>query len=824
MNKQNSTKDKSLVGKTILFLNTGSSSTFPGTEDIKSVIKRIGELGMNVVAVSKEANIRQKFIKHWILSELFEHDKTIRAIEEFLTNHPEVKIDGAITFHEDTVLLASKVIEKFKLIGAPFKVADLARNKFKFREFCAQHGLPTPKFMKINSRADLIKVQERLEFPIVLKPIYGAASAFVIKVENKESLFDVYDYIRKNISKKIETCLDALSVILAEEYIEGDEVDINILIQNGRIKFYNITDNHQTNEPFFIETGMTEPSALLEPERKALVDMADEVLEILKIQNCCLQFEAKSTQNGPMPLEINLRMGCDEAYYFAKEAWGVDMIEGAMKIATGVYLRKVDKRNEPKKYFAGETLHAPYSGVVAKIEIDNSLKDKKYIENLVLSKKVGDTVLAPPFGYDYMGWVAVSGPNPVDASDKLRLVLKKINYQIAKFDESSSIGRTIRKGKNRNAILSAIKSKKIMGKEKIEKIRLIPLSAQRKLHIGVAYNDYSAEKDVNIIEKDLYKIGKNIEETLIRIGYKVTLFDFNSPLKAINEINKSKVDLIFNVCERINETSLLEPHAASVFDILQIPYTGSNPATLALCIDKIRAKKLLNHHNIPTPKWDYVYDLNDEISEELKFPMIVKPANTDNSIGITNESVVTDRASLKERIKYVIKSLGCPALVEEYIDGDEYDIFIIGAQESNIRVLPLSRTIFSGLPEKLWHIRTLKAKYGLDEVFKKNVVVEIPPKKISEKMMSLLSEIAIDTYNIFECQDYGKVEIKVDKNNNPYVLELNPNPSLNLDDPGPLAAKVSGIKYNQFLEEIIRMAIERYKKKPPYYQPRIIEL
>src|SRR3989339_828288 len=816
MNKKNifnNSIENSLRDKTILFLNTGSSSS-TGTEDFKFILKRIGEMGINVIAVSKEINIRQKCIKHWILSELFEHDKTIRVIEEFISNHPEIKIDGAVTFHEDTVLLTAKVTERLKLAGIPFKVADLARNKYRFREFCAKNNLPTPKYFKINNRADLIHVREKLEFPIVLKPIYGAASAFVIKVNNHVALQDTYDYIRKNISKKIDSSLGSISTLLAEEYIDGDEVDINILVQNGRIKFYNITDNHQTDEPFFIETGMTEPSALLDSQKKDLIDMADEILEVLNIQNGCLQFEAKSTKRGPMPLEINLRMGGDEAYYFAKKAWGVDLVEGAMKIATRVNLKKVDKNKYPRKYFAGETMHAPYSGVVSKIEIDNEIKNNKYLENLVIYKKVGDSVLAPPFGYEYMGWLSVSGPNPVDASDKLKRVLKKINYSVVKFDESSSMGKTIRQEKNKNAVFSV--NKKFIGKERIEKIRSIPLAQQRKLHIGIVGNDYSLDNSSNNTNEQI-EIGKNIAKILTEVGYKVSLFDFNFPQKAINDLNKSRVDLVFNICERINDSSLLKPHAASAFDILQIPYTGSNPITLALCQDKIKFKKLLSFHNIPTPAWDYVYSLDDEVDSSLKFPMIVKPANTDNSVGITNDSIVKNRKELDKRIKYIIKDLGSPVLIEEYVDGDEYDAFIMGNDEKNFKVLPLSRTIFSNLPENYWHIKTMKSKLGRDKIYQEKIITQIPPVKMSSKLMSLITEIAIDTYNILDCHDYGAVEIKIDKNNNPYILELNTNPRLGAQNFGPQAAKFSGMNYANLLEEIIRLAIERYKKNPPYH-------
>ena len=105
----------------------------------------------------------------------------------------------------------------------------------------------------------------------------------------------------------------------------------------------------------------------------------------------------------------------------------------------------------------------------------------------------------------------------------------------------------------------------------------------------------------------------------------------------------------------------------------------------------------------------------------------------------------------------------------------------------------------------------------MDTVYKGGITVQRPPKNVNKKLTSLIEEIALDTYNILDCHDYGRVEVKVDKNSNPYVLELNPNPSIDLDDCLPEVAKLVGLDYGDFIEEIIRMAIERYKKYPPYY-------
>jgi D-alanine-D-alanine ligase len=357
----------------------------------------------------------------------------------------------------------------------------------------------------------------------------------------------------------------------------------------------------------------------------------------------------------------------------------------------------------------------------------------------------------------------------------------------------------------------------ILKQAKLERIRRVTKADQRKLYIGIAGNLFDEREAKTAVESELASVGLVIEKVLRERGYKTTFFNFNKMPGVIQELKDANVDLVFNVCERINNSSLLEPHAASLLDILQIPYTGSNPFTLGLCMDKIRVKKLLAHHNIPTPNWDYVYSVDDEVSEDLTFPLIVKPAMSDNSIGVTNDSVVINKEQLAIQIKKILTEYHVPALIEEYIAGDEYDVSILGSETDNLKVLPLSRSVFSNLPKNYWHIYSYEAKWGLDTTFKKHVEVQRPPKKISSKLQSLISEIALDTYNILDCHDYGRVEIRVDEHNNPYVLELNPNPAINTLDCLPSVASLVGMDYGDFLEEIISLAINRYKFQPPYH-------
>jgi len=793
-----------LEGKTILIVDTGPIKK-------RFIFQKLKKMGLRVICVNKEKNWAAPYVDHWILNDTTDHRETISNIEFYIKENPDDKISGVLTFWEDDVLLTSKIVDKFNFIGVPYHIAKKVRNKYLFREFCQENDIPSPGHVLIKNEKDLRQVRENLNFPVVIKPSYGSASSFIVKVEDEEELEETYQFVKRNISVSAESALSDGLDIFVEEYIEGDEVDVDAVLQNGKIKFYSISDNfNKSKDIFFMDSGQAVPSSLPEDDQALILDVLEETVEKLGIQNGIVHFEAKSTKKGPVPLECNLRMGGDYVYSYIKGVWDVDLIEMAVKVAVGIYIKSI-KLEAPKKYIIGWDLYPKESGVIVQLEISEKLKHFKHLEELHLYKKIGEPILIQPEGSDYLGWLTVSGKNLVDAQDNLSEALDYIDFKVVKFDPASSLGKTERRHRH---TFAAIQPDTIVRAAKFETIKRLSRTNLRKLHIGIACNIY--DENGNSVEKDLMSVGKNVEKTLVKRGYKISFFDFNNLPKAFADLRSSGVDVVFNVCERINDSELLEPHAAAILDTLQIPYTGSNPFTLTLGVDKIRVKKLLAYHDIPTPNWDYAYTMDDEIDDELKYPLIVKPGNSHNSIGITNESVVTNKRELKKQLEGIIVKMRRPALVEEYIEGDEYDVSIIGNDESDLRVLPLSRSIFDKMPKGYWHIYPYDAKWKEKNVYDK-IMIQRPPKNISKRLESLITEISLDTYNILDCHDYGRVEVKIDKNNNPYVLELNPNAGINTEDCMPACAELIGLDYGDFIEEIIRMAIRRYKNRPPYF-------
>lgn len=793
--------NNTLSGKTILLVNTGSQKK-------RFIIQQIKKLGVKLIVLNKEINWAKSLVDHWILADNTNHSEAITAVKEFLTSHQDVKIDGVLTFWEDDVLLTSKIVDKFNFIGVPYSIAKKTRNKYRFREFCQLHNIPTPKHYLIKKEDDLNFVRNNFNFPIVIKPAFGSSSAYVVRVDNVDELIDRYRYVRNNISVNVESALTDGLDILVEEFIDGDEVDIDILLQNGKTKFYSIADNYNKSKGiFFVDSGQAIPSTLPNHVQLEIIEMAEMTLEKLGIFNGCIHFEAKYSSRGFYPIEVNIRMGGDYVYSYNKSAWGIDLIEYSIKIACGEYIPKIHKPAVPRKYIIGWDLHPQESGILAELNSQENLKKNKHIEEVEIYKKIGDPILVPPEGFEHLGWLTVTGENTLDAKDNLEEILQSIVFKVVKFDQDSALGKTERKNRfslavlNKDLVIRAAKIKAIVRSDNYD---------LKNLKIGILCN---INQDANdIIDKNMTQVALGIKSALDNLGYQTLLINLNNFFEALDILRKGNVDLVFNISEKLYGDFNYRPQITALLDSLQIPYTGSGLFTSALSIEKINFKKILDFHEIPTPNWDYVYEIGDEIDQDLKYPLVVKPSSVDYGMSLGQDSVVSNKKELDRQLHKIIIEMKQSALIEEYIYGDEYEVYILGNEENNLRVLPLSRSIFNNTKNN-YPINSFDAKWSDDK--SGDIIYQLPHKNISRKLESLITEIAIDTYNIADCKDYGKVEIKVDAKDNPYVIKINPLPWLyDFKSRGMSAsAKLAGISFSDLLEEIIRLAVDRYKYK-----------
>jgi len=297
-----------------------------------------------------------------------------------------------------------------------------------------------------------------------------------------------------------------------------------------------------------------------------------------------------------------------------------------------------------------------------------------------------------------------------------------------------------------------------------------------------------------------------IKKVLMAANHEVKIFEIDIDL--FEKLKKENPDVIFNLADDgFYDDPRLEPHVAALYDILKIPYTGNNYFTLALCQNKARTKEILTYNYILTPKWQLFSNSNRKLNSELRFPLIVKPVREDGSVGIKERSVVKNEEELKEQVEHILDIYQQEALVEEFIDGREFNVGIIGNKK--LTVLPIAEIDFSELPPNIPKVVSYRAKWVKQSiVFKKTPV--ICPAKIDEKLQKDLEEAAKKCYKIFGCRGYARVDIRYDENKKKiYVLEINPNPDISEDGGLAREAKVGGLSYDNLILKIIDLAFKK---------------
>lgn len=306
---------------------------------------------------------------------------------------------------------------------------------------------------------------------------------------------------------------------------------------------------------------------------------------------------------------------------------------------------------------------------------------------------------------------------------------------------------------------------------------------------------------------DEWKDERDVARTLTKLGHQVTAFGIHNDVKPlIAYIEANRPDVVFNQCESFAENRQNESNLAGLLELLAIPYTGASPDALSICKDKGLSKKILSFHNIQVPSFTVVPVGEHSIVQDsdIRFPAICKPLGLDSSEGISSASLVTNKKECLGRVKFIHKHFETDAIIEEYIDGRELYIGLIGGEK--ITVLPPQELFFKRLPAKIPKMLTFHAKwnanyrkkYGIDSGF---------AKKLDSGLLSRLKKDCETIFTSLKLKGYARVDLRLDKNNEPYIIEVNPNPSIKKTDDFASAAKRAGITYEELLEEIIDLAI-----------------
>lgn len=298
----------------------------------------------------------------------------------------------------------------------------------------------------------------------------------------------------------------------------------------------------------------------------------------------------------------------------------------------------------------------------------------------------------------------------------------------------------------------------------------------------------------------------DVVSTLRKLGHDVRPLGVRSDLGVLRSaIEDWKPHIAFNLLEEFDGVAVYDQNVVSYLELLHIPYTGCNPRGLMLARDKVLSKKLFSFHRIPFPDFMVVPQGRAvKRPKGLAFPLIVKSVTEEASLGISQASIVQDDEKLKERVAFIHTHVGTGALIEQYIEGRELYVGVMG--NGHVEVLPVWELIMDKLPDDARRIatervkwsRTYQMKYGIDSGEAKN----LPAGKAAE-----IQHLAKRVYRSLGLSGYARIDVRMDAQGNVFVLEANPNPQIAHDEDFADSAEKAGYAYKDLLQELLNIGL-----------------
>jgi D-alanine-D-alanine ligase len=295
-----------------------------------------------------------------------------------------------------------------------------------------------------------------------------------------------------------------------------------------------------------------------------------------------------------------------------------------------------------------------------------------------------------------------------------------------------------------------------------------------------------------------------IEGALTKEGNAVVRVPVYADGRWIDRLKRGRFDLAFNMCEGIDGVAELEPPVIAVLELFAIPYTGGSSYTTALCLRKHVVNALLSSAGLPVPPW-LTIRRGDRI-RSVGYPAIVKPAAEDASIGVEQRSVVRTARALKARVEAMLESFD-EIVVQRYIDGREINVGIVGDT-----VLPIAEIDFAGMPRGMWPIVTYRSKWDVGSVEDLGSVPKCPAD-LPAKVLAEARRVAVDAWRRVDGHGYGRVDMRVDANGRPWILEVNSNPDIAPDAGLARMAGVAGIDYPTLVRTICEQGLARKREQ-----------
>jgi D-alanine-D-alanine ligase len=302
-----------------------------------------------------------------------------------------------------------------------------------------------------------------------------------------------------------------------------------------------------------------------------------------------------------------------------------------------------------------------------------------------------------------------------------------------------------------------------------------------------------------------FKTGYDIVNTLRKARHEVRVLGVQHELRPIRqEIDSFKPDIVFNLLEEFHGEPAYDQNVASYLELIRIPYTGCNPRGLMLSRGKDISKKLLHYHRIPVPAFA-VFPMRKKIKRppRLEFPLIVKSLSEDASLGIAQKSIVDTDEKLEERVTFVHEKIGTAAIAEQYIDGRELYVGVIG--NDRMRVLPIWELYFGDVGSK---IATAKVKFDV-KYQEERGILQGPATDLPDDLYKRIQNLTRRICKTLEIDGYARIDFRLSHDGIPYFLEANPNPEIARYEVFAEAAEYDGMKYSEMLRRIIALGIQR---------------
>ena len=320
----------------------------------------------------------------------------------------------------------------------------------------------------------------------------------------------------------------------------------------------------------------------------------------------------------------------------------------------------------------------------------------------------------------------------------------------------------------------------------------------------LVHRDLVPPTDIKV-EPDRYKspwiTEYDVAKALKKLGYELEFFGMIDEIEEfVIKLKEFKPHIVFNLLEEFNYDAQSDYKVIALLEMMGIKYSGCNPKGLMMGRDKALAKKILKHHRIGTPYF-FTLPQNKKIKlpKSLRYPLIVKCLFEEASLGIAQASVVSSEEKLIERVSYIHQKLEQDAIVEQFIEGKEYYVGVMGNKK--LTTLPIWELQFKNVEEPEKEIYSRRAKWN--EKYRNRKGIDNGPAKLDKALEDKILKTCKKTYQLLELSGYARIDLRVREDGKIYVLEVNPNPNIAEDDEFAKSAKFAKIKYPELIESLL---------------------